>query len=267
MRFTFLLSLALLVLDISAQPEPKATSFHFEFDLLATLPTMVKEENGLDNRFERGAGLSFSIRRKISPLVSLEAGVGAQLIGVRQRRENLLFGCNLPPVFGGTDAPDSYLDARIELNNATLHFAPVFHLERDRDGLYLKPKLRFNYNIGSAVNGSLHECSRDEGTAVYVGDANARKLTVYPGFGFGYQMEGERGKFSYIEVNLAASASSTFSKVDSEDEFNPLFEFWRESGALIGGITIGFQIGGGEKKDRRPKKEQPKLVPGFYTGR
>jgi hypothetical protein len=31
--------------------------------------------------------------------------------------------------------------------------------------------------------------------------------------------------------------------------------FWQESGVLIGGVTIGWKVGGGTKKRRRLKKE------------
>jgi hypothetical protein len=267
MRFAFFLSLMIFALNLGAQPEPKPTSFHFEFDLLATHPTMVKEEGDLKSRFDLGGGLNFSVRRKISPLVSLEAGIGLQQYTLRQRNENILLGCDIDNNINGLDAPASHLDAEILLASATLHFAPIIHFGQEREGMYLKPKIRFNYNIGDSADGNLYECSNDDPTAVGVGHVSGNKLTVFPGLGLGYQIEGERKKFSYIEVNLAMSAGNTFTKGDDEDEFSPLLSFWKESGALICGVTIGWQIGGGTKKRRRVKKEQPAPVLGYYSGK
>ncbi|TXF85990.1 hypothetical protein FUA23_19840 [Neolewinella aurantiaca] len=262
MPYFFLLALLLTGTSSYAQTEPKPTSFHFELDFFLTRPTMVRADNDLKNRVEKGGAISFAMRRNLSPQLSLEAGLGVQFLGLRQRKEDLLFGCNLPPEFGGDNAPSSYLDATVALTSATVHVAPIFHLEGDRDGVYLKPKLRFNYNIGDTVDGDLHECGRDEGTAINVGSVTARKLTLFPGIGFGYQGENENGKFSYIEVNFAMSAGKTFTK-EAGGPAEPI-GFWQEGGAMLGGVTIGWQIGGGTKKKKRMKKVQPAPEPGYY---
>lgn len=262
MRYLFFISMTILAFNLEAQTETKPTSFHLELDLFGTLPTGLGDVEEAKGRFERGGGLNLALRRNLSPGFSLEGGAGVQIFSVRQRNDDLRFPCDAPSL--GNDP--SYTDATIELSSLTFHIAPIFHLDRDREGLYLKPKLRINYNIGDQVNGSIHECGENEGLTVNVGSASGKQLSVFPGIGFGYQGEGKRGKYSYIEINLSMSAGNVFNKAPSEDEISPLLDFWQESDATMGGITFGWQLGGGKKRRGLPK-EQPAPVPGFYSGR
>ncbi|MFT5989101.1 MAG: hypothetical protein ACI9K9_000546, partial [Neolewinella sp.] len=227
---------------------------HFGFDILATRPTMVKERPNFSNRFDTGGGFSFSVRSKASHLVSVEAGVGLQQFFVQQRNEDIVLSCNLPTNLGGAaDVRTSYLDAKINLASVTMYLATIIHFNCNREGLYLKPKIRFNHNIGDQANGRIYACGAEEAGIVGVGRVYGKKLTVYPGLGIGCHGPGINGKLSYLETNLALSARNAYSRDETERVSDR--NFWQESGVLIGGVTIGWKVGGGTKKRRRLKKE------------
>ena len=260
MRLTISILFFFSSLALAAQPAVNPNTFHFSFDFFGTLPTMIEDDDRFKDRFSAGGGAHLLYHRSLMPYLSLETGAGIQYFGLRQRSWELSFACDAPPEFGGA-GQRTYIDVESGVSSFTLPFALMVHLNGTGDGMYLKPGLRTQLRIGANTGGRLHECGADDGRDFAVGEAEVKSLTFFPGFGIGYQFEGDDRRTSFLEINLSASAGRLLDASEGIDAFR----FQSDAGALFMGVSFGWQIGG-KKKDRRPKKARSAPVPGYYSG-
>lgn len=261
MRYLVTCTFVLFSLVLLAQEAPKLNTFHFSFDVFGTLPTMIEDDDRYRDRFSTGAGVVVAYRRSVSPLFSLEVGVGLQYLALCQRSRELRFGCDLPASLGG-DGQTTYVDTETGISSLTVPVGMMFHLNRTRDGVYLKPSLRTNLNLNSSVSGQLHECGSKDGRDFAVNPTEIASVSFFPGLSVGYQFESDKFRTSYLEINLSTSAGEL---MQSRNDIAAIV-FQEDAGALLGGISFGWQFGG-NKKDRWPKKVQPAPVPSFYSAK
>jgi len=256
MKAHFLIVLAFCTSLVGAQDVPKPITFHIELEGAITRSTMLTQSDDFDNRFDFGGGLALLGHKDLTSLLTLMAGIGFQNYSLRQRNLGLVFGCDLPVSLGG-DGQRSYVDSKMNLSALTLPLALRIRPNRTQDGVYIDGGVTMAYNIGYETTGSLHECGAEDGTDFPVGSVTANAFTVFPGMSFGYQLEGDNGRTSYVEIGVSTSLGKVLERTENE-----WINYLEGAGALIGSVTVGWQVGG-KDKNKRPKKVAPKPVLGF----
>jgi hypothetical protein len=261
MQYVFFLPLFLLTATISAQNKDRAFSFHMELEGMVTRSTMLADLEDMSSRFDFAGGLTVAARHPVSASFGLEAGVGFRYLTLRQRYAGPRFACDRPAILGGA-GQQTYLDSEVGNAYFTVPLAALYHLYGTKDGPYLKPKLTLMLELSNSSRSLIYECGEDNTFSAVTEDYSIVPISLLPGLGIGYQFEGVKWRTSYLEFNLAMATGKIINGGETRPTSSTGVLF--DSGVMMAGISIGWQIDG-KKKDRRPKKQQPALIPGYST--
>lgn len=261
MRYVLFLSFFFLTTTIGAQNKDRAFSLHLELEGMITRSTMLSALEDMNSRFDFAGGMAVAARYSISPSFALEAGVGFRYLTLRQRYAGPRFACDRPAILGGA-GQQTYLDSEVGNAYLTVPLAAIYHFYGTKDGPYLKPKLTLMMELSNSNKSLIYECGEDNTIAVATEDYSIAPFSLLPGLSVGYQFEGVEWRTSYLEFNLAMAVGKIINGGVSRSTSSTGVLF--DSGAVMGGITIGWQIDG-KKTNRRPKKQQPALFPEYST--
>ncbi len=236
--------------------EGKPVSFSFDFEFLGNYSFISGDDEDVSGRLGRGGAIGWNLRYRLSPLLSFETGVGVQTLFTRQRYTGLRFGTDL-------NGQQSYLESQGTLTYLTLPAGIIVRPNRDREGFYIKPSLKFAYLVGDNNESTLYETPDSEGLAITVSGSMVKPVALFPSLAFGHQEENDKGKAFYAELCFTFSAGNVFERsVTPVSIVSPL----GSASILTGGVKFGWSIGSG-KEQRRLKKAQPEPLPSLYSGR
>lgn len=238
--------------------DSKPLSFTFDFEFLGNYSMVSGENEDTSGRLDWGGAIGWNLRYRVSPLLSLETGLGVQSIFTRQRYTGLRFGTDF-------DGQQSYLESRSTLTYLTLPVGLIVRPNRGEEGFYFKPSFKLAYLVSGDNNEStIYETPDSEGLSFTVPGTVAKQLVLFPGLAFGHVEENEKGKAFYAELNFAFSAGDAFEREAAPVSIlSPL----GSASLITGGIKIGWIIGRSERDRSRPKKAPLESTPGLYSGR